>query len=192
MGGAVVAAANGIAEIGPRGNTDERHVPHDAYPCAGGNDDWCVISVRDDAEWAALVRTMGLPAAAEARFATEAGRRAARAAVDGLVAGWTRGLSAHEVMDRCQAAGVPAGVVATGRDLAMDPHFEERGFLVEMEHAMLGRVRLPGPAMRLGHDRLEVWRLGPLMGEDNDYVLGEILGRHPEEIARLQAEGVVT
>jgi crotonobetainyl-CoA:carnitine CoA-transferase CaiB-like acyl-CoA transferase len=191
MGGAVVAAANGIVEVGPKGNTDDRDVPHNAYPCRGGNDDWCVISVRNDEEWAALVRTMGVPPAADPRFATAEGRRAARAEVDALVAGWTRGLSAHEVMECCQASGVPAGIVATGRDLAANPHFRERGFLLEMEHAMAGPMRLPGPAVRLGHEPLETWRLGPLLGEDNDYVLGTILERSAEEIARLEEEGVV-
>jgi hypothetical protein len=29
------------------------------------------------------------------------------------------------------------------------------------------------------------------MGEDNAYVLGEVLGRSADEIARLEAEGVV-
>jgi crotonobetainyl-CoA:carnitine CoA-transferase CaiB-like acyl-CoA transferase len=191
MGPGVVAAANGMAEVGPKGNADDLLVPHNAYPCAGGNDDWCVISVRTDEEWQGLVRAMGVAAAADPRFATAEGRRAARAEVDGLVAGWTRGLTAHEVMDCCQANDVPAGVVATGRDLAENPHFRERGFLVEMEHRMMGRVRLPGPGMRLGHEPLETWRLGPLLGEDNDYVLGSILGRGPEEIARLQTAGVV-
>jgi crotonobetainyl-CoA:carnitine CoA-transferase CaiB-like acyl-CoA transferase len=191
MGGAVVAAANGIAEIGPRGNTDPQLVPHDAYPCAGGNDDWCVISVRNDEEWRGLVRAMGVPAASDPRFATAEGRVAARAEVDAIVAGWTRGLSAQEVMDCCQANGVPAGMVATGRDLETNPHFRERGFLLQMDHAAMGPMRLPGPSVRLGHDPLEVWRLGPLMGEDNGYVLGSILGRSAEEIARLQEAGVV-
>ena len=79
----------------------------------------------------------------------------------------------------------------TGRDLEENPHFLERGFLLEMDHVAMGPMRLPGPPMRLGHDPLDIWRLGPLMGEDNDYVLGSILGRSTEDIARLQEEGVV-
>jgi crotonobetainyl-CoA:carnitine CoA-transferase CaiB-like acyl-CoA transferase len=150
-----------------------------------------VISVRTDEEWQGLVRAIGMPEAADPRFATAEGRRAARAEVDAIVAGWTRGLSAQEVMECCQANGVPAGMVATGRDLHANPHFRERGFLLEMDHVMMGPMRLPGPPMRLGHDPLEIWRLGPLMGEDNDFVLGSILGRSAEEIARLQEDGVV-
>ena len=113
------------------------------------------------------------------------------AEVDRIVAAWTRTRSAHEVFDACQAAGVPAGVVATGRDLMEDPHLRERGFLLEMEHAAMGPVTLPGLAFRFGHDPLPTWRLGPLMGQDNDYVLGEILGRSAAKIARLTAEGIV-
>jgi crotonobetainyl-CoA:carnitine CoA-transferase CaiB-like acyl-CoA transferase len=121
----------------------------------------------------------------------EEGRRAGRAEVDWIVASWTSQCSSREVMETCQAAGVPAGMVATGRDLVENPHFAARGFLLEMDHVMMGPTRLPGPPMRLGHDRLEIWRLGPTLGQDNDYVLGELLGRSPEEIARLEADGVV-
>ena len=191
MGPAVVTAGNGLGEVGPKGNGSEAHVPSGCYPCAGGNDDWCVISVSTDEHWRGLVEAMGSGAAADARFVTAEGRRAHRAEVDGLVAGWTRGRSAREVMERCQASGAPAGMVATGRDLSENPSFAERGFLLEMDHVMMGPVRLPGPAMRLGHDRLEIWRLGPTLGQDNAYVLGEVLGKSPEEIERLEADGVV-
>ena len=191
MGGAVVAAANGLAEVGPKGNVSDVHVPYGCYPCRDGNDDWCVLSVTNDEQWQGLVRTMDEPAAADPRFATEEGRRAHRGEVDALVAAWTQGRSAHEVMERCQANGVPAGFVATGKDLAEDPHFQERGFLLEMDHVMVGPMRLPGPPMRLGHDPLEIWRLGPTMGQDNGYVLGTVLGRSTDEIARLEAEGIV-
>jgi len=191
LGGAVVATANGLAEVAPAGNEDPLHVPHSCYPCIGGNDDWCVIAVATDEQWAALARLIGDPAAADPRLAGEDGRRASRATVDAIVGGWTAGRSAREVMEACQAVGVPAGMVATGRDLAEDPQLRERGFLLDMEHVMMGRVLLPGPAMRLGHDPLPIWRLGPTLGQDNDYVLGEILGRSPAEIERLVTEGVV-
>jgi crotonobetainyl-CoA:carnitine CoA-transferase CaiB-like acyl-CoA transferase len=36
-----------------------------------------------------------------------------------------------------------------------------------------------------------VRRAGPLMGEHNDYVLGEILGLSRDEIERLEREGVL-
>ncbi|MSP56673.1 MAG: CoA transferase [Myxococcales bacterium] len=191
MGSAVVAAANELTAVGPQGDISDAHVPYGCYPCAGGDDDWCVISVATDEQWQGLVRTMVHPGAADPRFATEEGRRAHRAEIDAVVADWTRGRSAREVMERCQANGAPAGIVATGRDLSENPSFAERGFLLEMEHVMMGPVRLPGPPMRLGHDRLEIWRLGPTLGEDNDYVLGEVLGRSPDEIAKLEADGVV-
>ena len=31
---------------------------HGVYPCAG-DDEWCVISIRDDADWMALTAAMG-------------------------------------------------------------------------------------------------------------------------------------
>jgi crotonobetainyl-CoA:carnitine CoA-transferase CaiB-like acyl-CoA transferase len=192
LGPAVVAAANGIAGFQAQGNRDDVDAPRGAYPCAGGNDDWCVVSVRTNAHWEALAALLGRPdLAGDPRYATAADRLAHRAELDELVSAWTVGFPSRTVMEVCQAAGVPAGMVATGRDLARDPHLVERGFLVDMEHPRMGVTRFPGPGIRLGAEPLPVWRLGPLMGEDNRLIFGGLLGLSEDEIAALEADGTL-
>ena len=58
------------------GNRSPQGSPWGVYRCAG-EDDWCVITVRDDRDWAALVDAMGGPAwAAGPDLAHAAGRHA--------------------------------------------------------------------------------------------------------------------
>jgi crotonobetainyl-CoA:carnitine CoA-transferase CaiB-like acyl-CoA transferase len=112
--------------------------------------------------------------------------------LDEVVTSWTLERTAREVMERLQARGVPAGMVATGRDLATDPHLVERGFLLDMDHPRLGECRYPGPPFRIGSAAVPIWRLGPLMGEDTHAVLSEVLGLTQDQIAGLESSGVLT
>lgn len=179
-------------EVRAVGNEVSDRAPHGCYPCAAGDDSWCVISVGRDEEWAALRRVMGDPAwAFDERFATWAGRVAARSELDGLIAGWTVGLAPRAVMERCQAAGVPAGIVATGEDLASDPHLRERGFLLEVDHPRIGRMLLPGIPVRFAHAPLEVQRAGPLLGQDNHEIFERVLGLRREEVDILISQGAI-
>jgi crotonobetainyl-CoA:carnitine CoA-transferase CaiB-like acyl-CoA transferase len=164
--------------------------PYGCYPCrseaAGCTDDdaWCAIVVETDAQWAGLRAAMGCPAWAEdAALARASGRIARGAWLDERVAEWTRQRTPRDVMERCQAQGVPAGMVATGEDLAHDPHLAARGFLLDMEHPRMGRLPMPGCPIRFARQPVEVWRYGPRLGEDNEYVLREIVGLSADELA---------
>ena len=102
--------------------------PHGAYRCQG-DDRWVVITVFTDAEWAALVNAMGNPHwTAYSRFANVDSRERNADALDELVESWTLQHTAEDVMHLLQAAGVAAGVVQTGEDLAQDPQLKERSF----------------------------------------------------------------
>jgi crotonobetainyl-CoA:carnitine CoA-transferase CaiB-like acyl-CoA transferase len=191
LGPAVVSEVNN-GPVAPQGNGNGIDAPRGCYPCRGGNDDWCVISVRTDKEWNRLAEIIGAPeVAGDSRFRTAAGRIAHKDDLDRAIGAWTCGRSAREVMEACQAGHVPAGIVATGRDLATDPHLADRGFLTDMDHPRLGRQRFPGPPIRLGTTPLPTWRLGPLMGQDNRLLLGELLGLSDQAIERYERDGVI-
>ncbi len=178
----------------PRGNRAEDRAPHGAYPCAG-DDRWCVISVHDDQEWRALCEVMGQPALAEdARYASTAARLEHLDALDGVVADWTRGRDAWDVVRALQAAGVHAGVVEDLEDMVTrDPHLPHQHlepvtrdgdgedgttFLTHRQP-----IRLDGAAPPL--------RASPRMGEHNEEVFRGLLGLSEDEYLRLVVEGVI-
>ena len=76
-------------------------------------------------------------------------------------------------------------------DVGDDPHMNERGFFVELEHAEIGRMKHAGIPWQLHGTPLQIERAAPCMGEDNAYVVQELLGRSEGEFQRLLDEGVL-
>jgi len=81
--------------------------------------------------------------------------------------------------------------VYDGADLVQDAHVQARGIIEEVEHPLMGKKKVLGPSWRFSKTPAEIRRPGPLMGQHNDYVLGELLGMSKEEIERLAEEQVV-
>ena len=165
------------------GNRHRELAPHDVYPGAG-EDDWVAVAVGDDAEWAALCKVLGRPAW-ENEHPTAAARRAAADLIDEAVASWTRRRSSREAFEALQAAGIPAMAVLTNEALAADPHLAARGTLVDVEHPVIGRTRVMRAPWRFSDLDCGIHRHGPLMGQDNEHVLGTLLGLSPAEQAEL-------
>jgi len=192
LGTAVVEAQASGGESQPRGNRSSEMAPHDVYPCAG-EDRWCAISVADDAAWLRLCKAAGREDwEKDARFGSRASRLEHREALDAQLAQWTRERSPHEVTALLQAHGVAAGVVADIEDTwQRDPHLRERGFFEEIPHLVKGMVVASGIPLGLGETPGQTWRAGAGLGEDNDFVFGELLGLAPEEIERLRGLGAI-
>ncbi len=97
-------------------------------------------------------------------------------------------------MEEFQAAGVPAGPVLNASGLLADPHLRARNLFETVEHPAetgLERREYLGRGWKLSGNSLRIRRPAPGLGEANDYVLAEILGLSPNEIANLRQEGVI-
>ena len=166
-------------------------VPHGIYATAG-QDNWIAISCRDDAEWAALAEEIGASWATDARLATVADRLAVQDALDADVDRWSRDHDRFELAARLQARGIPAAVVARpGERIDQDPNTAAWGLWPTVDHAAMGEVRVDGMPVHLSETDWVIDRAAPVLGADNDYVFGEILGLSASEIAGLADEGVI-
>ena len=175
----------------PWGNRDPNAAPQGLYPCKG-DDRWCAISCLTDVQWLALQHVMGDPDwARDPRFLTLPGRLAHHDELDTAIAQWTRLFTPHQVMLKCQAAGVPAGVVATGEDLYLDPHLRQRGYVVEIDHPIPCRLEHPGMTVRLTRTPGRVQLPAPVTGEHNEEVFGQLLGLSAGERHALEEAGAL-
>ena len=171
--------------------------PGGAYR-SSGDDRWVVISCRTDAQWAALVAAMGDPAwAGEGRFASMAGRVEHADALDAHIEAWTSGLDRYEAMDLLQRAGVPAGAVQDAADrLERDPQLAARHHYSALGNAEVDALPLEGVPFRMSatapHTGGRLRRGPPLLGEDTDDVLRDVLGKSDDEIAALRAAGALS
>jgi len=153
---------------------------HGVYACEG-DDEWCVISVRHDADWTALAAAMGR----EGLHRTGCDSTA-------LIAAWTRSLDKAEVTERLQQAGVPAGPMNRPADVLADPQIEHRKLFTDMAHPLFD-VPLPsetGPALYRNIPPAEL-RPAPMPGEHTREVCQKVLGLDTADIDRLIADGVL-
>jgi crotonobetainyl-CoA:carnitine CoA-transferase CaiB-like acyl-CoA transferase len=178
----------------PTGNRLEHPhaAPHGVYPCAGV-DRWIAIAVFNDAEWQRFVAALGTPEwSADSRFATQEQRFRHQDALDAFVAEWTKQRTPHAAMQILQSHSVRAGAVQTAEDLnEADPQLAHRGLFFEMDHPVIGPARFEGTPITFSNVSQDNWRSAPLLGEDNEYVFKNIVGLGAEELAELQAEGVI-
>jgi benzylsuccinate CoA-transferase BbsF subunit len=170
------------------GNRDGAMAPHGCYRCKGESQ-WVSIAVGSDAEWKALKAVIADPALEDDAFAGEFERWKNQDPLDEIVERWTREREPYAATEALQQAGVPSMPVLEKASLAHDPHIRARGILETVEHPVLGTRTVVGPPWRL--EGVGVRCAGPLIGEHNDSVLGEILGLSRDEIERLEREGVL-
>jgi len=174
-----------------QGNRDETMAPHNCYPCRG-QDNWISIAIGTDDEWQALCKAMGKPELArDERFSAARNRWGNQAALDQIISEWTRNQEACEVMGKLQEVGVAAAPSLSSEGLFHDPHLRERGVFMQVQHPVLGNDWVIAPPWRLSATPATVRRHGPLLGEHNEYVFGELLGMSREEIQRLEKEEVI-
>ena len=190
--------ANGRA-AGPTGNKlpYDCVAPHGCYPCAGAESDavaderWVAIACMTDDQWRALAGLMGNPAWTRNPILATAQGRADFADLDDHIGAWTRTLAATEAMERCQAAGVPAGVVQTGADLGDDPQLKRSGFLLPIEdpHPVLGQTHADRLPLHFEDTPCDIYRRTRRLGEDNLAVLADWLGMTEEEVSQGEEKG---
>ncbi len=176
----------------PKGNHYALAVPHGCYRCQG-EDRWCVVSVRDDAEWRSFCRVIGrAELISDERFTSLQSRLNNRMELDAIVKAWTEARPAEEVMSRCQAAGIPASVVQTGADLLKDPQLRHRNYFSPFTDSLIGPFEIPRGGFLFRGMEEEPLRLPNRLGADNEQVLGELLGYDKATIEQWRQEEVLT
>ncbi|GLX02672.1 CoA transferase [Microtetraspora sp. NBRC 16547] len=176
--------------VRPAGNASPEGAPWGVYRCAG-QERWCVITVRDDTDWANLVTALGDPVWATEDLRTEAGRRARAEEVDRHIQEWTSTRTDQEVMSDLQAHGVPAGYVMYPSDIVDDPHLSARGYPVRYDQPHFGSVVIEGGAFRSPRLLAPILTPAPLLGEHTTEIALDMLWLDDQEVKQLVADAVL-
>ncbi|MEX2158449.1 MAG: CoA transferase [Dehalococcoidia bacterium] len=173
------------------GGDTPQAAPHGVYPTKG-DDRWIAISVFDDAQWEALCRVLDRESwRTNFRLATLDARCANDGPLDIAIAEATASHDGRELMEKLQAAGVPAGVVLDQEGLYADPQLNHRGHFVPVEHCDWGPYQAELFGVRMSETPPAVQRPAPCIAQDNEYVLQEVLGYSADEFNDLVADGAV-
>lgn len=170
--------------------------PHGAYRCLG-DDRWIAIACFTQQEWNSLADVAAKPQwKSDARFKTLEARLANQTSLDAEVTAWTLRHDPYDCMARLQAGGVAAGVCQNAADRCdTDAQLKALDWLTEVHSPKIGTWPLAELPMKLTETPAYIGgitdRGAPCYGEDNEYVLGELLGYSVKDIKSFETEGVI-
>jgi len=148
--------------------------------------------VSSEEEWDLFCGAIGNPPwTGEPRFADNPSRCRNHDDLDELITEWTSQRQKGEVMDLLQGVGVAAAPVLSYADVLSDPHLEQRGFFETVARPVTGTHPYPGFPAKLSQTPISIRRPAPTLGQDNEYVLTELLGMTEEEIGKLAEEEII-
>lgn len=87
--------------------------------------------------------------------------------------------------------GIVGFPVQTVQDVVEDEHFKERGFFVDLEHPVVGKVRYPKMPFYMEGIPWQCYRPAPLLGQDNEAIYCEELGYSRQDLVILRATGII-
>ncbi|MFK0170963.1 CaiB/BaiF CoA transferase family protein [Streptomyces sp. NPDC090306] len=133
-------------EVGrAQGNQHPSIAPYGLFRCAGGS---VQIACGNDAMWQRLCAGLDIVAPQPQLYATNADRLANRDSLTELLEGVFAGFEPDELLRRLADAGVPAGRVRTLDEVYAWEQTRSQRLLVDVEHRTLGKITLPGSALR--------------------------------------------
>lgn len=172
----------------PHGNRGEHDAPYGVFRCAG-DDQWCVITVRNDADYKRLCLLPELAHLPD--LPTAADRVAYREEIEAALGAWTAQQSPETVFQTLQRAGVPAGPMRRPKDYASDPAMRERRAFTTLYQPTVPDP-LPtenglAPSRTIAPPDV---RAAPLQGQHTREVCAE-LGLGDAQVDELISEGVL-
>ncbi len=181
--------------------SDGREIPvqtgHDLpnstlYGVFEGRDGYFVIAAQVDDAWERLAKLIGGdPLANDARFRSPEGRNANREVILPIVRAWAE---AQPSVAACLAAlksvDVPCAKVQRIDEVLADPQVQARGMIVEQDHPVLGRIRMPNLPFRFSDCDTSPRSTAPLLGQHNRKIAAG-LGYPHVEIDAMVRDGVL-
>lgn len=171
------------------GNAHPNIVPYETFPTADG---YIAAGIGSDEQWRRFCELAGRPDLRDdPRFATNAGRVAARAELIPNLREVFRKHTTAEWLSLLPALRIPAGPINDIPQALNDPHTQAREMVQQVEHQVLGPIQVLGPVAKLSETPAAVRSAPPLPGEHTDAILRDELGYSPLEIEGLRAGKII-
>ncbi|MFT4085122.1 MAG: CoA transferase [Nocardioides sp.] len=158
----------------------------------GKDGQYVLIILSSQIQWNGLFEAMGRPGwAANPPFDTQAGRSAHYEELRAHLQAWADQYDAEEIFHRIQAARSASAPVYDAAHFVTSPQVGYRNYLVDFEHPVAGVIRHPGRPYDFSNVAWQGTRPAPLLGQHNDEVLGDGLGRDAADLTKLREAGVI-
>ena len=169
------------------GNRHPLSAPFGAFRARDGH---YVLAVLNNKLFRQLADVIGCPAiVGDARYASDELRAAHESELRAIIQAWSSSLEGAQVIERLEAAAIPAAPIWNVRQALASEQSVFRGVLTDTSDSRLPGLQLPSQPIKFsafGHNRVT---RAPRLGEHTDQALHELLGLAHDRIAELRAAG---
>lgn len=162
--------------------------PSGILPCKDGYIGAVTVTAE---KWPVLCEWMGMPELInDPRFKTADDRAMNIEELDAVMIPWLMEHTQEELFREGQRRNLPFGIPASAKMLVESEHLKARGYFVEVDHPMTGKIVYPGAQVKMGELPYRLNR-APLLGEHNEEVYCGRLGLSKDDLVRLREQGVI-
>jgi crotonobetainyl-CoA:carnitine CoA-transferase CaiB-like acyl-CoA transferase len=156
------------------GNAHPNLVPYQEFPVADGR---VIIATGNDTQFIKLCGILGAPQLAEVEaYKDNKGRLAHRAELVGKLTELTMRFKREDILQKLEAAGIPAGPINDLQQVFTDPQVVHRGMQIELKSEAAKGGKIPGVRTPIVLDGAPMAseRPSPRLGEHTAEILREI------------------
>jgi len=173
---------------GPIGNSHFVHVPYNTFPT---KDRWIIIAVIKDDAWLRFLDVVNISEFKHKRFLTQPNRLKEKTFIEETLSKKLKTESCDLWLKLLTDARVPCAPVNDFKHALGDPQALARNMVVEVNQHQGGSVKMPGNPIKMSKMTTEDFAPAPMLGQNTDKVLNELLGLNQDEINDLKTSGII-
>jgi len=165
--------------------------PWGAFPAKDGY--VCIQGAGHGEEWLPRLFTMiGKPELKDdPKFSTPQNRVKYNDEFNALLYSWLIDHTKQEIFDEAAKVRYPVAPVYNTGELVSNPHYQERGYFVDIEHPRAGKLTYPGAPFRMSEAGYAIRKPAPLLGQHNEEVYCNLLGYSKHDMTILRSRGII-
>ena len=105
---------------------------------------------------------------------------------------WTTQYTVNEIVENVLTKGIPAGPIYNVRQITEDKHIAiEREMFVEIEHPVIGKMKVNGNPIKLMDNMPEISKPAPTLGQHNEEIFCGLLKHSEEQIKEWRKHNII-
>ena len=157
-------------------------------PCADG---WIIVQAGGGASWEDIAGFFEAPELLETRFSDPSQRPLHGEELDRIIIDAIKDQSKWDLFHKAAQARILFGVVQSPSELADCPQLEARDFYREVEHPVIGKIKVPAVLFNLSLTPYALRSAAPTLGQHNREIYIDGLGYTRQEMSRLRQLNVI-
>lgn len=172
------------------GNAHANMVPYQVFTTRNGH---IIVAAGNDTQWQRVCAAIERPdLASDERFIKGSGRIVNRGVLIPELERVMLTRTSEEWLERFEANGIPSGPINNYAQVFEDPHVRHRELRVDLPLAHGGSIPGVASPIRLSDTPVKYRNAAPVLGQDTEQVLREVLDKTHDEIEKLIAAGVIS